>query len=144
MKLQDALDSPTGGVYRHKPVALGLAVSDSENSRMVRIAVRNARDKLSFLESTAEALQFPSHFGQNWDAFYDCLTDLPLRAGQSLIVAFDDLSGFARVDPDEFASAVDALRDAVDYWDSKGSRLIVLIGIDEPLLATELPEISAR
>jgi RNAse (barnase) inhibitor barstar len=145
MKLQDALDAPTGGVYRHKAVTSGgLAVPDSENRRVVRIAIKNARDKLAFLKSVAEALQFPSYFGQNWDAFYDCLTDLAQRAGDSLVIAFDDLSGFARVDPDEFDSAVDALRDAVEYWDGKGSRLIVLIGIDEPLLATELPEISAR
>ena len=145
MKLQDALDAPTGGVYRHKAVTSGgLAVPDSENRRVVRIAIKNARDKLAFLKSVAEALQFPSYFGQNWDAFYDCLTDLAQRAGDSLVIAFDDLSGFARVDPDEFDSAVDALRDAVEYWDGKGSRLIVLIGIDEPLLATELPEISVR
>jgi len=143
MKLQDALDIPTGGVYRHKAIASGgPAIPDSDNGRVVGIAVRNARDKLAFLKSTAQALQFPSYFGQNWDAFYDCLTDLVQRAGERLVIAFDDLSGFARVEPDEFQCAVDALRDAAEYWDGKGSRLIVLIGIDGPLLATELPEIS--
>lgn len=145
MRLEDALDAPSGGVYRHKAVASGgPAIPGWENRRVVRIAVRNARDKLAFLKLTAQALQFPSYFGQNWDAFYDCLTDLAQRAGDSLVIAFDDLSGFARVNPDEFDSAVDALRDAVEHWDGKGSRLIVLIGIDEPLLATELPEISVR
>lgn len=145
MKLQDALDAPTGAVYRHKAIAsAGPAIPDSKNSRMVRIAVRKARDKLAFLRSTAQALRLSSCFGQNWDAFYDCLTDLAQPAGEGLVIAFDDLSGFARVEPDEFQSAVDVLREAVECWDGKGSRLVVLIGIDEPLLATELPEISVR
>jgi RNAse (barnase) inhibitor barstar len=145
MKLEDALDAPAGGVFRHRPLASGdPAVAGSEDRRVVRITAGNARDKLAFLKVAAEALQFPSYFGQNWDAFYDCLTDLALRPGERLTIAFDNLSGFARADPDEFAAAVDALRDAVEHWSGKGARLIVLIGLDGPLLATELPEISVR
>ena len=34
-------------------------------------------EKVGFLSAAAKALQFPSHFGSNWDAFEDCLTDYP-------------------------------------------------------------------
>jgi hypothetical protein len=51
---------------------------------------------------------------------------------------FEDLSGFARTEPEEFATAVDALRDAVEFWAEQSKRLIVLIGLDQPLLAPEL------
>jgi len=48
------------------------------------------------------------------------------------------------VNPDEFGSAVDALRDAVEYWEGSDKRLIILLGVEEPLLATELVEVNVR
>jgi RNAse (barnase) inhibitor barstar len=142
MKLQGALDAQTGGVYRFHPASVTPQVSESTERRVVHVQARNARDKLAFLNAVAVALRFPDWFGQNWDAFYDCLTERA-AGGSDLVILFDDVSGFARVEPEEFAAAADALRDAAEYWDEHGRRLIVLIGVDEPLLATELPEISA-
>lgn len=143
MNLQGVLDAQSGGVYRFHPAAMNPQVTGTAERRVVRIQARNARDKLAFLNAVAVALGFPDWFGQNWDAFYDCLTERAADAGGDLVIVFDDVSGFARVDPEEFATAADALRDAAEYWDEQGRRLIVLIGVDEPLLATELPEVSA-
>jgi hypothetical protein len=45
----------------------------------VRIDLAACSDKTSFLGQMAEALAFPNWFGQNWDAFFDCLADLSWR-----------------------------------------------------------------
>jgi len=143
MNLQEALEAQTGGVYRFQPAAVKPRVTENAQRKAVHIRSRNARDKLAFLNAVAAALCFPDWFGQNWDAFYDCLTERATVGSGCLVIVFDDVSGFARVDPEEFGAAVDALRDAAEYWEERGSRLIVLIGIEEPLLATDLPELSA-
>jgi RNAse (barnase) inhibitor barstar len=143
MNLQGALEAQSGGVYRFRPAAMTPQVAQTARRSVARVEARNARDKLAFLNAVAGALRFPDWFGQNWDAFYDCLTERAADPGGDLVIVFDDVSGFARVEPEEFAAAADALRDAAEYWDERGRRLIVLVGIEEPLLATELPELSA-
>lgn len=142
MMSTQSMPQSRAGVYRFQsrmPVPVAL---ESEDARAIRIPTGNARDKLSFLKATAQALQFPEHASQNWDAFYDCLTNLAEQAAKPLVIVFEDLSGFARVEPEEFAAAVDALTDAVEYWQERGKPLIALVGVDETALAPELPEVS--
>lgn len=58
-------------------------------------------DKVGVLDRFADALQFPSWFGRNWDALYDCLVDLSWLSapGYAIIVrGFADLR--ARVPAD--------------------------------------------
>jgi RNAse (barnase) inhibitor barstar len=45
------------------------------------------RTRAAFFREAARALEFPAHFGHNWDAFLDCLRDLDRPA---LIVAHAD------------------------------------------------------
>jgi len=48
--------------------------------------------KRGLLSALARAFDFPSHFGQNWDALEDCLTDLEWlpAAGYLLVIADAD------------------------------------------------------
>ena len=34
---------------------------------------------------------FPSYFGKNWDALYDCLTDLRWLKEKNILIVHDDL-----------------------------------------------------
>ncbi|TMH07416.1 MAG: barstar family protein, partial [Betaproteobacteria bacterium] len=40
-----------------------------------------AQSKQDVLDSIADAFLFPTHFGKNLDALYDCMTDLVHKAG---------------------------------------------------------------
>lgn len=137
------LEGTASGVFRFLTGTAPAALPD-EALRMVVISARAIRDKPSFLKACAKALDFPAWFGHNWDAFYDCVADQAATPGRDTMVVFDDLSGFARTEPDEFDAAIDALSDAAQAWQEQGRRLLVLVGLAEPLLAPELPLISLR
>lgn len=62
-----------------------IALSDADGDQLVReltsegwrvCRLRRSTSKESFLREIAEALEFPSWFGHNLDALWDCLTDL--------------------------------------------------------------------
>ena len=137
------IESHTGGVLRcHAPFpdrALELA---RETLRVVPIMLVATRDKNAFLNAVAKALEFPEYFGHNWDAFYDCLLELKHGEGHGTLLVLKDASGFARAEPEEFAAAVDTLADAVDYWKEEGKTLLVVVELEVPTLAPELPEIN--
>ena len=128
------------------PSALTAALSAAaqRGMRVEKVALAGARDKNAFLNAVAKALVFPDYFGHNWDAFYDCLVDLEHDKGEGLLVLLRDASGFARAEPDEFAAAVDALQDAVDFWEDEQKTLLVVVELEAPVLAPELPEVSGR
>lgn len=136
----------TGGVFRiHAPAPQAmLDAAGREGMQVAAVGLQGARDKNAFLNAIAGALAFPEYFGHNWDAFYDCLTDLAPGKGGGLLLVLRQASGFARAEPEEFASAVGALQDAVDFWASRDGRLQAVIELEAAVLAPELPEISRR
>jgi len=140
------LESGRGGVYRtHAPISAGaLDEAAGHGAQVAEIALQGVRDKNAFLNAAAAELGFPDYFGHNWDAFYECLTDLEQASGTGLVVVLRKASGFARAEPDEFATAVDALRDAANFWETGGGRLLAIVELEAPVLAPELPEISPR
>ena len=143
MTLEDLVKSGNDGVFRFPP-PLPSGNDAIAETVIVRVATPNVRDKMAFLKACASALAFPAYFGQNWDAFYDCLTALAQRYAGGLVMVFENLSGFARSDPDEFAAALDAMIDAAEFWRDNRARLLVLVGVDQPVLAPELRELSPR
>src|SRR5262249_50846507 len=64
-----------------------------------------------------QALALPAHFGRNWDALEDCLTDLgwlPAEAGYLLVFSHADalLAGHE----DDYAALIDLLESAGRAW----------------------------
>jgi hypothetical protein len=134
----------TGGVFRcHQPLpdsALEIAARHSLLVVPIRLAV--VRDKNAFLNALAGALEFPAHFGRNWDAFYDCLLELRHGGGAGTLLVLREVSAFARAEPDEFAVAMDTLADAADYWRDAGKTLLAIAELDAPALAPGLAPLS--
>jgi hypothetical protein len=61
-----------------------------------------------------------------------------------ILLVLRHASGFARAEPEEFAAAIDALRDAADFRGSREGILLAIAELDAPVLAPELPEVSFR
>ena len=138
------IESHASGVFRsHTPLSdRALESAAQRKLRVVPVRLVGARDKNAFLAAIAKALQFPDYFGHNWDAFYDCLLDLPHGDGSGTLLVLRDASGFARAEPEEFAAAAAAMQDAADYWKGENKALLVAVELEAPALAPELPEIS--
>jgi RNAse (barnase) inhibitor barstar len=77
-----------------------------------------AQSKQEVLEAIAEAFTFPSHFGKNLDALYDCMTDLVHKSGTQpgFVVVLDQLPDNPRFDREAREQLLDVFRDAADFW----------------------------
>jgi len=139
VNIEQLVHSGSGGVFQF---TAGAALPFPEVMPRQSVDTLTVSDKASFLRETATAMRFPDYFGQNWDAFYDCLCDLGVQGGQGLALVFSDLSRFASNQPDEFEKAIGAMDDAVSYWKGVDTRLLILIGLNDPRLATSLSQIS--
>ena len=144
--LSTLIKTGKGGVYRcHTSVhdeAFDAAVKIGV--RVEKIGLQGVRDKNAFLKTAAKSLRFPDYFGHNWDAFYDCLIELEHDKGEGILVLLREASAFARTDQEEFAAAIDTLQDAAEFWEEDGKMLLVVVELEAPVLAPELPEVRAQ
>ena len=64
----------------------------------------------------AAAFQFPDYFGRNWDAVYDCLTDLSWLSAAGFVLVLDGSDRFAAHEPEQWRIAMKVLRDVCAFW----------------------------
>ncbi|MEP7156477.1 MAG: barstar family protein [Betaproteobacteria bacterium] len=86
--------------------------------------------KEQFLNHAAIAMKFPSHFGNNWDAFYDCLTDMDWVEADGYVIYFDHTDGFATHHESQLETVIELFQDAVDFWKGEGKAMLVLLSGD--------------
>ena len=73
-------------------------------------------DEAHFFDELGAALQFPYYFGENWDAVWDCITDLNWLKGSSFLVVFDSAEYLLTESPRGFKLLLDELTDAHALW----------------------------
>lgn len=84
-------------------------------------------DKKSFLRMAAAAMSFPSYFGNNWDAFEECVTDLEWIAAQPRVLIYDHVSTFFEQNSKEWKTASGILAEAVEESKAGKTPLYVLL-----------------
>jgi RNAse (barnase) inhibitor barstar len=77
-----------------------------------------AASKQEVLETIATSFLFPKHFGKNYDALYDCLTDLVHRAGSQpgFVIVLEQLPIAQKFDKEGRETLLDVFRDAAEFW----------------------------
>lgn len=77
--------------------------------------------KQQVLASIAESFYLPKHFGKNFDALADCLTDLPHKSGAQpgFLVVLEQLPNTPKFDKEARETLLDVFRDAADFWADK-------------------------
>jgi RNAse (barnase) inhibitor barstar len=80
-----------------------------------------AQSKQDILELIAAQYTFPAHFGKNFDALYDCLTDTVNKSGQQtgFVVVLEHIPTHAKFDKEAREQLLDIFRDAADYWNDR-------------------------
>lgn len=77
-------------------------------------------DKRRLLTWYAEALRFPFHFGGNWDALSDCLSDLSWIAEKGILIAHRDIP--LATEPAARSIYLDILANAARSWEKDAAR----------------------
>ena len=78
----------------------------------------HAQSKQDVLDLIAAQFTFPSHFGKNFDALYDCMTDPLHKSGPQpgFIVVLEQIPATGKFDKEAREQLLDIFRDAADYW----------------------------
>ena len=63
------------------------------------------------------AFQFPSYFGDNWDALDECLCDLDWLLFTRIVLIIDNFNEMLCKDEKEKSVLMSILRTAIDYWE---------------------------
>jgi RNAse (barnase) inhibitor barstar len=128
--LESLLEEHRGGVW-FLPVRVNSRAiqsrATSRNYAFFHIEGRNIARKEQLMNAAATALRFPQHFGSNWDALEECLTDLEWVDGEGYVLYYDHIDALLEAHPDQFETLVEILRDAVASWKEDGAAMVVLL-----------------
>ncbi len=97
-------------------------------------------DKQSFLKAGAVAFTFPDHYGENFDAFADCLSEVDCGDKHGVVLLWDGWSPLARHDEQAFDTALEVLRRRAHA--ETGCKFAVLLRGEGPPL--DLPELPVK
>jgi RNAse (barnase) inhibitor barstar len=77
-----------------------------------------AQSKQDVLDLLAAQFILPAHFGKNFDALYDCMTDPVHKSGPQpgFIVVLEQIPATAKFDKEAREQLLDIFRDTADYW----------------------------
>ena len=77
-----------------------------------------AQSKQDVLDMIGQQFTFPTHFGKNFDALYDSMTDPLYKSGQQpgFIVVLEQVPANGKFDKEAREQLLDIFRDAADYW----------------------------
>ncbi len=80
--------------------------------------IADAQSKQDVLDRISQAFLFPSHFGKNLDALYDCMTDLVHKSGtqSGFVVVLEQLPDNRGFDREAREQLLDVFREAADFW----------------------------
>ena len=78
----------------------------------------HAQTKQDVLDLLAQQFLFPAHFGKNFDALYDCMTDPLHKAGPQpgFVVVLEQIPATVKFDKEAREQLLDIFRDAAEYW----------------------------
>lgn len=122
--------STAPGLYRW-PTSLSVRTLaqtvDALGWRFFHLDGRRARDKMGFLRAAAEAMAFPDYFGENWDAFEECINDLAWSPAPGYVLLYEHVWWFACAHPAEWRTARSILQDACTNWALQDVKFFVLL-----------------
>ena len=127
--LETLLETPRGGVWflpEHADPKAVQKVARSHGFAFFHIEGKNIGGKEQLMTSVATALRLPKHFGKNWDALEECLSELEDGA-DGYVIYYDHIDTLLGAHPDQFETLVEILRDAVASWKEDDTAMVVLL-----------------
>ncbi|CAG9178647.1 barstar family protein [Cupriavidus pampae] len=81
----------------------------------------NCQSKAEILDTIATEFLFPKHFGKNFDALSDCLTDMIHKSGPQpgFVIVLEGLPIAQKFDKEAREVLLDVFRDAAEFWSER-------------------------
>lgn len=99
-------------------------------------------DRHGLFSALKAELQFPSYFGDNWDALADCLRDLSWISEHRVIIWHDELP---RMDDQSLRIYLSVLLESIKDWkEGEAHELVVIFPPDSQARATSLVAASGN
>ncbi len=112
-----ALDGPNRILSIHQgDVDTIISAALARERRVIDVALDGLTDKTQILDALAQRFDMPRWFGHNWDALYDCLTDLSWLPANGYVLILTHAA------PDSNAAPIltDLLTDCCEHWQDRG------------------------
>lgn len=118
------------GEFDDAAIARIEAAARAQDFRVFTVDLAGAYDKLTLLERTAAALEFPAWFGGNWDAWFDCLTDLGwIAPAPGYLVMLRHAADLQQAVPEVLDTAAAIAEDANTVWARRGVRFQLIVDL---------------
>ena len=88
------------------------------------------------LRQLGRVLEFPSWYGANFDALFDCLTDPAWQPAKGYLLLINGIARLRLTNPEDFATLIEVFQSVADAWRDRGIPFWILI--DTP--ARGIPE----
>lgn len=103
------------------------ASANRNNLLFIDIDLAGITDKQKLLKEIAMKLGFPSYFGMNWDALYDCLTDMGDRTTSGYVILIKKFNESSKILPHENRELRKILISAAEYWKKKNKSFYIIL-----------------
>ena len=120
-----------------------VAAAKTRGLHVVKLEIAKTRGKGGLLDEFARALKFPRHFGRNWDALNDCLSDLSWLHGKGWVLILLRADSFAETNEEAFHTVLDVLEGVVEYWREQKKPFWVFVQ-GRPGWGPDLPRLVSR
>src|SRR3954447_22407003 len=83
--------------------------------------LHSAQSKQDILDLLGQQFILPAHFGKNFDALYDCMTDPLHKSGPQpgFVIVLEQVPASGKFDKEAREQLLDIFRDAADYWSDR-------------------------
>lgn len=87
--------------------------------------------KTALHDEVGAALQFPSYYGENWDALDECITDFSWQPAQRYLIVVTGVESLLPADDDSLRIFLEVLVDAAVRWAGRGVSFEVILTGDQ-------------
>lgn len=122
----------TSGLYYlppHRQSTVSTAAGKT-GLRVLSADIISPATKDAVLSRLGTALAFPSWYGANFDALFDCLTDADWQPSKGHLILINGMAELRTSDPDSFATLIEVLQAAAESRQAANSPC--WIAIDTP------------
>lgn len=134
---QTLINTANNGVYQLSSAAFEAVQDAAAAEGLIYHAVDlvEATTGDAALECLAKALKLPEHFGNNFDALYDCLTDLGWQDTSASVIALTGADTLLACDVEAWETLLAVFVSAAEYWQDEETPFWVFIDLQADGLA---------